>query len=130
MNLAPFTERELELFWERVVIGGPGECWEWTGARLPSGYGFITRNLKIDGRRKGVTIYAHRMSYEIHNGEIPEGLQALHSCDNPSCPNPDHLFIGTQQDNVDDMMSKGRHNMKWWREWEKRIGRPNSDPTL
>lgn len=57
---------------------------------------------------KGCTRSAHVVSYEVHTGPVPEGLYVLHSCDNKWCINPEHLFVGTQQDNIDDMVSKGR----------------------
>lgn len=78
---------------------GPG-CWEWTGRCSVAGYGQIKDNYRTRG--------AHRVSYEIHNGAVPEGLQVLHHCDNPPCVNPEHLFIGTHQDNMDDKVSKNR----------------------
>lgn len=76
-------------------------CWNWLKPNS-IGYG----QFKINGRNIG----AHRVSWIIHNGDIPEGLNVLHKCDNRRCVNPDHLFIGTQQDNVDDMIEKGRKN--------------------
>lgn len=76
------------------------ECWNWEGYRQPDGYGMI-RN----GKNMQLT---HRVSFEISNGEIPKGLYVLHHCDNPACVNPKHLFLGTQQDNVDDCRKKGR----------------------
>lgn len=76
------------------------ECWEWQGP-TNHGYGYI----RIDGPKR----YMHRFSWELHNGEITDGLFVLHKCDNPSCVNPDHLFLGTQRDNVYDCIAKGRH---------------------
>lgn len=70
------------------------------GSRNPNGYAFIRDN--------GKQIYVHRFSYQIHFGPIPAGLYICHHCDNPSCVRPDHLFLGTPQDNVDDMIRKGR----------------------
>jgi hypothetical protein len=75
-------------------------CWNWTGAHDKDGYGWI--------RVSGKQIAAHRYSYTASHGQIPGGMQVLHTCDNPCCVNPDHLFIGTQQNNVDDMIEKGR----------------------
>jgi len=78
-------------------------CWLWTAAKLPKGYG----QMKLPKTRRQE--YAHRLSYIIHYGEIPDGKHVCHRCDNPSCVNPDHLFLGSAQDNLDDMKSKGRH---------------------
>jgi hypothetical protein len=75
-------------------------CVEWTGWRDKDGYGRYVFNR--------VKITAHRASYELNFGKVPKGLFVLHKCDNPPCFNPDHLFIGTIQDNVDDMKKKGR----------------------
>ena len=108
------TADEKLRFWNRInkFAEGPnenipsyrglGNCWIWTGAKLKSGYG----QLKISKKR---TI-AHRVSWELVNGPIPEGLICCHKCDNPSCVNPNHLFIGTNKDNCDDRIKKGRSN--------------------
>lgn len=79
-------------------------CWNWTGTTYRRGYGHFGRHL--DGKFK--MYKCHRYSYEYFKGPIPEGLLVLHTCDNPACVNPDHLFLGTHQDNTDDMMDKGR----------------------
>lgn len=86
-----------ERLWARVERRGPGECWEWTAHRLPKGYGVF-----------GPGVVAHRVAWEVAHGPIPDGLHVLHTCDNPPCCNPGHLRLGTPQDNVDDMMRKGR----------------------
>lgn len=78
-------------------------CWIWTASVAGKGYGQI----KLPGQRK--QIYAHRLSYMIHKGEDPGKKHICHTCDNPRCVNPEHLFIGTSQDNHDDMKAKGRH---------------------
>lgn len=82
-----------------------GECWEWSGWRLPSGYG--TLRLRNRGPR-GRTVMAHRLAYETWVGPIPQGQQVCHRCDNPPCIRPDHLWLGTQHDNLMDMVAKGR----------------------
>lgn len=79
-------------------------CWIWVAAKDSKGYGRIGG----PGGRKGKDIFAHRFSYQFHKGEIPNGLYVLHQCDNPACVNPDHLFIGTQKDNIRDCVNKGR----------------------
>lgn len=76
-------------------------CWLWTGSLVGGGYG----RFGVDGEDK----IAHRYSWELHNGPIPKGLNALHKCDTPACINPDHLFIGTQKDNMQDCVKKGRY---------------------
>lgn len=87
-------------FWERVDKRTPDECWEWQGNKTPRGYGTI-------GDRDD-SLYAHRLSYIFAHGEIPDGLYILHSCDNPGCVNPAHLRTGTQQDNINDALERGR----------------------
>lgn len=91
-------------FWAKVDKRGPDECWLWTGCRKKAfGYGKIG-----EGRMGQRTLLAHRVSWEITNGSIPDGAMVLHRCDNPPCVNPRHLFLGDQLDNMRDMVSKGR----------------------
>ena len=75
-------------------------CWVWKNSTNQCGYG--------RKRHRGFTWLAHRLSWTIKNGDIPDGLNVCHKCDNPACINPDHLFLGTQHDNINDMVAKGR----------------------
>lgn len=79
-----------------------GDCLEWTGTRLPRGYGVIYGGPE---RRK---VYTHRAAYEVTHGPVPDGMYVCHKCDNPSCVEPDHLFLGSPADNMQDMRAKGR----------------------
>lgn len=87
-------------FWDKASIGKPKDCWIWRGAKFGNGYGAI----QVDGTPE----LAHRVAWLLTRGEIPEGLCVLHECDNPICINPEHLFLGTQLDNIADRTNKGR----------------------
>lgn len=90
---------------EKYQIKGDG-CWSWSGAKDGNGYGILSS-------RRGRGFYpekAYRVSYELSNGVIPEGLCVRHSCDNPECTNPDHLEVGTHKDNMQDKSKRGRIN--------------------
>lgn len=91
-------------FWKKVKKGKPDECWPWTGACKPKGYGMMVSVLPFER----VEISAHRMSYLLEYGFLPPNLCVCHSCDNPNCQNPSHLFIGTYKDNSDDKVQKNR----------------------
>lgn len=100
-KVRPISER----FWRHVDKSG--ECWIWTGAHQPFGkaHGAGYGNMNLGSGRYAPT---HRVSWELHNGPIPNGLWVLHRCDNPKCVRPEHLFLGTQRDNARDMMKKRR----------------------
>lgn len=82
-------------------------CWVWTGSRNSGGYGIVGKGHGLKG-----SIVAHRLSFMEFVGEIPKTMNVLHKCDMPPCINPKHLFLGTQKDNVRDMIKKERSNSK------------------
>ena len=99
MEYKPIAER----FWDKVGRRGqPDDCWLWAASRDEGGYGRIRRE------RSRYLEAAHRISFELNVGHIPEGLHVLHQCDNPPCVNPAHLVLGSHQDNMADRGLKGR----------------------
>lgn len=95
-----------ELAWDDFVMPEPNTgCWLWMGTTCPLGYGHVRLSR---AERKVRSNLAHRIAYERAFGPIPAGLKCCHRCDVPSCVNPDHLFLGTQKDNLRDMFAKGR----------------------
>ena len=96
-----FSPSEIKKFWKRTKRIEGSDCLWWTGNKKETGYGKV----RMDGK----TWRAHRACYVICHGNIPNGLHILHSCDNPSCVNPDHLSAGTHQENMRQMQIKGRN---------------------
>lgn len=94
------TDSLRERFLAKVAKGDEGDCWKWTGGSRGVGYGAV----KIEGRAYD----AHRVSYVIHKGAIPEGMVVMHTCDNRACVNPSHLELGSYRDNAKDASDKGR----------------------
>lgn len=103
----------------RRLVNGLSEapdigCWEWTKATNNHGYGTLT----VSGR----AVYAHRLAYTLGVGPIQDGMKVLHRCDNPRCIRPDHLFLGTQSDNMADCHKKGRSRIPTPRVFGERNG--------
>jgi hypothetical protein len=92
-----------ERFWPKVKKMPSNGCWLWMAGTRYGGYGVIG-----SGGHFGTMRAAHRVSWELHRGPIPEGLLVLHRCDTPLCVRPSHLFLGTQNDNITDCIRKGR----------------------
>ena len=111
-----FTQKQIERFRERAQPITESGCWVWMGAVQSSGYG----HLKINGRY----LLAHRVSYMMSAGQIPDGLHVLHKCDNRVCVNPTHLFLGDRFENMQDMISKGRGK------WPPKRGEQNGNTSL
>lgn len=100
MENSPFTEKETSRFWKKVQRNK--DCWLWLGGTFGSRkYGAFAYR----GKRPG---YAHRFSYELHHGPIPEDRVVMHTCDTPACVNPAHLVLGSQRQNIRDAVEKGR----------------------
>lgn len=93
----------MERFYNKIVVDH-NDCWNWSGSIGWHGYGYFYV--------KGKGIRAHRFSYTYHKGEINDGLLVCHSCDNTRCVNPDHLWLGTQKDNMEDKIKKGRSGIR------------------
>lgn len=92
-------------FWDKVTPSSNNDCWYWQGSLYSNGYGYLHISGRGRGRKTGL---AHKVSYSLHKGPIPEDLVVMHSCDNRSCVNPQHLSLGTRKENMQDCLKKGR----------------------
>lgn len=97
------TKTLKERFEEKYEVDPISECWLWTAATAGKGYGSI----KVPRKRR--QIYAHRLSYLLHNGHLEDDQYVCHTCDTPRCVNPAHLFLGSPKDNLQDIKRKDRH---------------------
>jgi hypothetical protein len=101
VKIVDHYESMRERFWKNTEKADG--CWNWTGQLDRKGYGVMNV-----GGRKGNMVHAHRVAYTLVIGMFADGLQVLHKCDNKRCVNPDHLFLGTNADNMRDKITKGR----------------------
>lgn len=113
----PITER----IKRNITINPITKCWEWNGSKR-RGYGRMIVGSRTNGTRRSES--AHRVSYELYHGEIPAGMEVCHTCDNPCCVNPEHLFVGTRQDNLQNVASAfwlalGVYALHLLRKWDK-----------
>ncbi len=99
-----FTRRHVDRFWSRVAQDAPTECWEWQSYSYNNGYGCFKAFCK--------GWLAHRVAYYFHYNEDPGDLCVCHTCDNPICCNPKHLWLGTPRENNQDKLDKGRQSTK------------------
>lgn len=100
------TPQKIEAFWAKVNVLSDDECWEWLAYTNDDGYGMFGVGSRIDNSRR--RLYVHRLSWELANGPIPNRLIVCHTCDNPPCVNPSHLFLDSFGGNMKDASAKGR----------------------
>lgn len=113
----PIPIDEQSRFWSSVETAGDDDCWVWAKSKDRKGYGKFGVGSMKDGTRR--IEQSSRTAWRLTNGPIPDGLFVCHSCDNPPCCNPRHLWLGTCKENLQDMHAKGRFYAKSWTDKEK-----------
>jgi len=116
------SEAVLEKFWGRAKRGNPNDCWEYRITRGDT-YGYGRFSMMSPDRTHSVTLMAHRISYFLAHGSLPDNLMVCHHCDNRKCVNPKHLFLGSDLDNKQDMVSKNRQTYGE-RQWMHKLTDP------
>lgn len=104
LPFSTLTEKQKLLYWKKVSVGGPNECWEWTARLKGKGYGHVSINKKH--------LASTRVAWFLTHGSDPHPFHVLHKCDNKKCCNPAHLFLGTNRQNIEDKIRKGRNGRK------------------
>ena len=121
-NAIPIDNEIMKSFlYSKITVNIKTNCHEWILGKN-RGYGCFKKN--------GIVYAAHRVSYEVHNNVIPDGMFVCHHCDNPKCINPEHLFLGTNQDNMIDMRKKGRGNTNWIKSGEEQYASKLKDEDI
>ena len=108
MNSSDFSSAEVKRFWSHVDITTLFDCWPWKLSTMPKGYGQFQRFTRKPVP-KNLRWLTHRVAYTLHHGHCPDDICVCHSCDNPICCNPAHLFLGTKLVNNRDSVEKGRN---------------------
>lgn len=102
------ADQARDRFWSSVEMRAPDECWPWLRFKNDKGYGIT----KVTINKRRYNSKTQRLAWLLTFGDIPDGLHVLHTCDNPPCCNPAHLFLGTNGDNMRDKVEKGRHKRR------------------
>ena len=119
--MTPPRKSLADRFWPKVQISDPQSCWEWTGGKVRDGYGSVgIQNSELSSGPIQTFTSAHRLSWYLYNGSLPNGLMVCHHCDNPGCVNPAHLFVSDRSGNMRDAYEKGRLAASLEKAWAAR----------